>query len=144
MTVEPVRVSPDWLSLREGADAAARAVDLADEALRRLPGSGTVVVHDLGCGTGSMGRWLAPQLPRAQHWVLYDRDAELLEHAARQLPRSSASGAAVTVETRHRDVSRLPRAAHAVGHRAGRADPFRPAGRRGRGRVQRPPAPHGR
>ena len=107
MTVEPIAVSPDWLALREGADAAARAGDLADEVRRRLPDAGTVVVHDFGCGTGSMARWLAPRLGRSQHWVLYDRDADLLVRAADEMPRSGADGAAVTSEVRRRDVSRL-------------------------------------
>ena len=44
------------------------------------------VIHDLGCGTGSMGRWLAPLLPGPQHWVVHDRDADLLEVAAADLP----------------------------------------------------------
>jgi hypothetical protein len=107
MTVEPVRVSPDWLALREEADAAARAADLADEVRRHLPDGETVFVHDLGCGTGSMGRWLAPRLARRQHWVLYDWDADLLPRARGAMPRSGADGAAVTSQTRRRDVSRL-------------------------------------
>jgi hypothetical protein len=107
MTVEPIAVSPDWLALRERADAAARAADLADEVRRRLPDGGTVVIYDLGCGTGSMGRWLAPRLDRDQHWVLYDRDPDLLARAAEETSRSGGDGAAVTTEVRRRDVSRL-------------------------------------
>ena len=107
MTVEPVRVSPDWLALREEADATARAADLAEELRRSLPDGETLFVHDLGCGTGSMGRWLAPRLGRRQHWVLYDWDADLLPRARGAMPRASADGAAVTSETRRRDVSRL-------------------------------------
>ena len=87
----------DWLALREPADAAARAPDLV-ERLSVRPGA---VIHDLGSGTGSMARWLAPRLPGPQHWILYDRDADLLRRAAADLP------AAVTVETRQRDITRL-------------------------------------
>jgi SAM-dependent methyltransferase len=61
------------------------------------------VIHDLGCGTGAMGRWLAPRLPGPQHWVVYDRDADLLAVAAENLPGE----AAVTVETRQSDITRL-------------------------------------
>ncbi len=104
---EPVRVTPAWLDLREPADAAARATDLVDEVRRRLPVGGPVVVHDLGCGTGSMARWLAPRLAGPQHWVMYDRDADLLAHARAQMPPVAADGAAVTVETRQSDITRL-------------------------------------
>lgn len=94
MTVEVPRVTVDWLALREPADAAARSTDLVARLATR-PG---MVIHDLGSGTGSMRRWLAPQLRDPQHWVLYDRDAELLEHA--KLMDGS-------VETRITDITRL-------------------------------------
>ncbi len=58
------------------------------------------MIHDLGCGTGAMGRWLAPLLPGPQHWVLHDRDADLLEVAAADAPGPAADGAPVTVEAR--------------------------------------------
>ena len=62
VTAVEVRVSSQWLRLREPADAAARSPDLARRP-SRLPGRrDPVVVHDLGCGSGSMGRWLAPLL----------------------------------------------------------------------------------
>ena len=60
---EGERLTPQWLALREPADAAARAADLADLLGRHVPATGRWVIHDLGCGTGSMGRWLAPRLP---------------------------------------------------------------------------------
>jgi hypothetical protein len=47
-----------------------------------------------------MGRWLARRLNRPQHWILYDRDPDLLAHAAIDQPD-------VTVETRLRDITRL-------------------------------------
>lgn len=109
MTVEEGirRVSGEWLALREPADAAARAADLVEPLRRYLPGSGHQVVHDLGCGSGAMGRWLAPLLPGPQHWILHDRDADLLELAAADLPGPAADGAAVTVEARRSDIGRL-------------------------------------
>jgi SAM-dependent methyltransferase len=109
MTAEGIRVSREWLALREPADAAARAPDLAEQLRRCLPTAGRQVIHDLGCGTGAMGRWLAPRLPGPQHWVLHDRDADLLAIAAEDLPGEAANGAAVTVETRESDITRLAR-----------------------------------
>ena len=99
------RVSPDWLALRESADAEARARDLSEALDRALPPSGPRVIHDLGCGTGSMGRWLAPLLAGPQHWVLRDRDPGLLALAAAETPRPAADGAPVTVEARQTDLA---------------------------------------
>jgi hypothetical protein len=104
VTEQPAGVSGDWLALREPADAAARARELAEELARRgAPASGWLI-HDLGAGTGSMGRWLAPLLPGRQHWVVHERDAELLVQAAADPPGPGADGAAVTLETRRSDI----------------------------------------
>jgi hypothetical protein len=54
-----------------------------------------------------MARWLAPRLPGPQHWVLHDRDAELLALAAEQPPGPAAGGTSVVVEPRPGDVIRL-------------------------------------
>ena len=108
MTTVEVRVSSQWLRLRESADAAARSTDLAERAVGLLDGGGRqAVVHDLGCGSGSMGRWLAPLIGGPQHWVLHDRDGDLLEVALGSPPVAGADGAAVTVETRLDDLTRL-------------------------------------
>ncbi|WP_020135583.1 class I SAM-dependent methyltransferase [Streptomyces sp. 351MFTsu5.1] len=104
------RYAPEWLELREGPDAAARSGDLIDPLrirLANLPGKAGLVIHDLGCGTGSMGRWLAPRLDGPQHWILHDRDPYLLHFAAVASPRSAADGSRVTVETRRGDVGLL-------------------------------------
>jgi hypothetical protein len=107
VSVETIRVSTDWLDLREGADAAARSRELVGELGRHLPASGVRVIHDLACGTGAMGRWLAPLLPGRQHWVLHDRDAALLDVAAARCPGPAADGAPVDVATRSSDITRL-------------------------------------
>ncbi len=107
---DPPRYAPEWLELREGADAAARAAELIDPLrirLANLPGKAGTVVHDLGCGTGSMGRWLAPRLDGAQHWILHDRDPYLLHFAAVASPRAGADGSRVSAETRRGDVGLL-------------------------------------
>jgi trans-aconitate methyltransferase len=107
MTTQSTRVSASWLALREPADAAARAPELIDCLRRELPAAGQLVIHDLGCGSGAMGRWLAPLLPGPQHWVVHDRDADLLAAAAVDLPGPAANGAAVTLEAKHSDITRL-------------------------------------
>jgi hypothetical protein len=107
MTAQPVRASAHWLALREPADAAARSVELAQRLGRDLPATDPLVIHDLGAGAGAMGRWLAPRLPGRQHWVLHDRDADLLELAVADPPAAAADGAAVTVEARRSDIARL-------------------------------------
>ena len=96
--------STEWLSLREPADAAARATDLVG--LFR-PTGGEIVVRDLGCGTGSLGRWLAPLLPGPQRWILQDRDPALLAYAAEHLPAAAADGSPVTVRIAEGDVADL-------------------------------------
>ena len=103
MSAEAVLVSPEWLVLREPADAAARSAELAERLGRHVPATGRLVIHDLGGGSGAMGRWLAPRLPGRQHWVIHDRDAALLERAVAAPPGS----ASVTVETRRSDITRL-------------------------------------
>ena len=107
MTVEQVRLSREWLDLRESADAAARAADLVEQLRRHLLATRRQVIHDLACGTGAMGRWLAPLLPGPQRWVAHDRDADLLQVAAAELPGQAADGASVVVETRQSDITQL-------------------------------------
>jgi hypothetical protein len=107
MIAKAVKTSPEWLVLREPADAAARSAELAERLGQHLPTGGRLVIHDLGGGSGAMGRWLAPRLTGPQHWVVHDRDAGLLERAVAGPPGPAADGAAVTVEARRSDITRL-------------------------------------
>jgi hypothetical protein len=107
MSAMGVRVAPEWLVLREPADAAARSTELAERLARHPPGAGRRVIHDLGGGTGAMGRWLAPRLRGPQRWVVHDRDADLLDHALADPPGPAADGAPVTVEARRSDITAL-------------------------------------
>ncbi|HZT77159.1 MAG TPA: class I SAM-dependent methyltransferase [Vicinamibacterales bacterium] len=68
-----------WLSLREAADAAARSTALLESLIAVLPARRPLRIVDLGTGTGSNVRYLAPRLPRPQQWLAVDRDARLLE-----------------------------------------------------------------
>jgi SAM-dependent methyltransferase len=69
----------DWLDLREPFDALARNEALAARLLSRLPARPRLM--DLGAGTGSLFRWLAPRIGRAQAWTLVDADREMAEAA---------------------------------------------------------------
>ncbi len=101
MSTPPCGSARDWLDLREPADAAARSEELAERLARHLPAPPDLVIHDLGGGSGAMGRWLAPRLRGPQHWVVHDRDDDLLELAV------AAPPAAATVEARLSDITRL-------------------------------------
>ncbi len=73
------RFAANWLALREPFDLAARNVALARRLADRLPRRPRVM--DLGAGTGSMFRFLAPIIGRGQDWTLVDADAALLDDA---------------------------------------------------------------
>jgi len=103
---------PAWLAAREPADHVARAgglVDVLRGALRPAGGDGAaLVVRDLGSGTGSLARWLAPRLAGPQHWVLYDRDPRLLALATDATAAlTDAGGAPVRVCTAATDLTAL-------------------------------------
>lgn len=68
----------DWLALREPFDHRSRAravMQLLVPAWEKHRWSNII---DLGSGTGSNLRYLAPRLPGPQQWTLFDHDRELL------------------------------------------------------------------
>jgi SAM-dependent methyltransferase len=73
--------SASWLALREPADHRARACALADRLALHLAQHPGARLLDLGCGSGSNLRALAPVLGQRQDWTLVDYDAALLEAA---------------------------------------------------------------
>jgi hypothetical protein len=79
-----------WLRLREPYDAAARNPELtgllADWARTR----GKLEIVDLGSGTASNLRWLAPRLPSTQRWRLVELDPALAAAGAAMLPAGPA------------------------------------------------------
>jgi hypothetical protein len=80
----------EWLALREPADFAARSVALTkvivDALARRGPvhDDQPVEILDLGTGTGSNIRYLAPRLGGRQRWLAVDHDAMLLAETAQR------------------------------------------------------------
>ncbi|MFC4496505.1 class I SAM-dependent methyltransferase [Streptomyces ovatisporus] len=109
------RYAPEWLSLREGADVQARSSELLEPLRAFLAGpppaggggTGPLTIRDLGCGTGSMGRWLASRLDGPQRWIMYDRDPDLLAGIASRMPDEAADGSPVEVVPQERDVTGL-------------------------------------
>src|SRR5271166_5054853 len=78
--------SLQWLTLREPYDRAARNPAVLDAVRTAFAGRPAVRVADLGCGTGSTMRAVAPLLPARQTWRLVDNDIALLEAAAETTP----------------------------------------------------------
>jgi hypothetical protein len=91
--------SLQWLTLREPYDRAARNPAVLDTVRTAFAGRPRVRVADLGCGTGSTMRAVAPLLPSRQIWRLVDNDIALLEMAAETTPATHE------VTTAHLDLS---------------------------------------
>ncbi|MBM4183471.1 MAG: class I SAM-dependent methyltransferase [Gemmatimonadetes bacterium] len=87
-----------WLELRESVDHRSRAVPILDPLLGWWTARGASSVLDLGSGTGSNLRYLAPKLPGQQRWTVLDHDAGLLRRARSTSP-------AVTVHPVVRDLA---------------------------------------
>lgn len=79
----------DWLRLREPIDHSSRAVRLESRLLAALPDRAVLSVLDLGSGSGSNLRHLAPRLERPQRWTLLDHDRDLLDQACQSRPELS-------------------------------------------------------
>ena len=77
--------SAAWLALREPADHRARNATVRDAAIAHLAGKAAPRLVDLGCGSGSNLRALAPHLPSGQIWRLVDADPLLLQAAREAL-----------------------------------------------------------
>ncbi|PRY18321.1 SAM-dependent methyltransferase [Kineococcus rhizosphaerae] len=77
---------PDWLALREPADHAARSRRLEELLAARCAGAARLRIVDLGAGSGSTYRHLAPRLVELgvdaeQDWLFVDHDEALLARA---------------------------------------------------------------
>jgi SAM-dependent methyltransferase len=75
------KFDPSWLALREPVDHRSRAAALLGPLREWWRSRRVSSVLDLGSGTGSNLRYLAPQLPGPQRWTLVDHDRELLVRA---------------------------------------------------------------
>jgi hypothetical protein len=96
------RFRPQWLALREPADARARSAALTRTIAARYERAATFRVLDLGAGTGANLRYLAPFLTavdQIRDWLLVDQDATLLSRAPADV------GPCDRVETREIDLA---------------------------------------
>ena len=98
------RFEGSWLALREAADHRARAGELLDPLAEAWREGRWSRVVDLGAGTGSNLRYLAPRLPGPQRWTLVDHDAALLEETRRGEPPRARDGEEVSLEVRVGDL----------------------------------------
>jgi len=95
--------STEWLALREPFDAAARSGTLVADLCAHLPrgtAAAPLEVVDLGAGTGSNLRYLAPLLGGEQRWRLIDHDRALLD-AALAATRAWAEARGAQVQHQH-------------------------------------------
>ncbi|MEZ0166721.1 SAM-dependent methyltransferase [Kineococcus sp. LSe6-4] len=102
---------PDWLALREPVDHGTRSARLEELLAARLTGRDRVRVVDLGAGSGSTLRHLAPRLAElgvaaAQDWVLVDHDADLLARALASPVPAAASVTTARVDLADREAVR--------------------------------------
>jgi hypothetical protein len=101
-TVSESGFSADWLALREPADRAARATRLTRRVADALRRTGAELrILDLGAGTGANMRYLTPELPDPQSWLLVDHDEALLARV-----RTAVDGPS-RVATRRLDLNTL-------------------------------------
>ncbi|WP_163575045.1 class I SAM-dependent methyltransferase [Halomonas faecis] len=104
-SVDDAHFSADWLARRECLDARSRSrciTGLAADWLAARPGVHRLV--DLGAGSGSNLRFLAPRLPGPQRWRLVDHDGELLARA-RRTRQLDAHGERVAVSLERRNLA---------------------------------------
>ncbi|MDI4663389.1 SAM-dependent methyltransferase [Xanthobacter autotrophicus] len=85
MTQATTTFSEDWLALREPADHRSRNMALEGELARSLEDVEEQRIVDLGAGSGSNLRALAPRLGPRQRWVLMDHDGALAQAARARL-----------------------------------------------------------
>jgi hypothetical protein len=93
--------SAEWLALREPYDAAACNAAVRDAAIAAIAGLDPVSIVDLGTGTASGLRALAPLIPARQTWRLVDNDLSLLGRAADTERPARVQVQAVPVDLAH-------------------------------------------
>jgi SAM-dependent methyltransferase len=96
--------APEWLALREGADHRSINHAVRFALLEHVVQSNSISIADLGCGTGSNFRSLAPEITASQSWLLVDHDPQLLQLAA-ALTADLAKARSINVRVHQADLS---------------------------------------
>lgn len=81
-----MKYTPDWLALREHADARARDRDLIAQLGSALAARRDPLIVDLGCGTGALRGVLASVAPESARWRMIDNDPDVLAVARQRFP----------------------------------------------------------
>ncbi|MEL6873038.1 MAG: class I SAM-dependent methyltransferase [Pseudomonadota bacterium] len=107
--------SADWLALREPVDHASVNHGLRMRLIEHLRGRDHLRICDLGCGTGSNYRGLAPDLsPARQSWTLCDIDPALLDVAAGTEPHDGTEVTTRQIDLNLADLAELAASADLV------------------------------
>ena len=98
----------EWLGLREPIDHRSRHGSLLGPLCAMWRARGWARVLDLGSGTGSNLRYLAPRLPGGQAWVLVDHDLGHLRTLGRaETPSSVLSVSVVSGDLDHEGLAAI-------------------------------------
>ena len=107
--------SSDWLSLREPVDHGSVNAELRRQLVDAIGAPEKLTVVDLGSGTGSNLRGLAPWLPGPQAWRLLDHDQALLNAAeAAQKPDTVTMATGHCVDLNTLDLNEMFRGADLI------------------------------
>ena len=102
----------EWLELREPVDHRSRAEVLLDPLRQHWGDRRWSRILDLGSGTGSNLRYLAPRLPGPQRWTLLDHDPSLLKQAHQSSRSILSTAVRVQPVVGRLETEGLERAAH--------------------------------
>ena len=90
--------SAEWLALRERYDLHARDSSVLKAVIDACKDKPKLHIIDLGCGTGSTLRALAPRLTAEQDWRFVDHDCTLLARAVESAAALKVRATAVTAD----------------------------------------------
>ncbi|MGD1869310.1 MAG: class I SAM-dependent methyltransferase [Neomegalonema sp.] len=83
-----MKYTPNWLALREDADARARDRRLIEQLGAALSERTEPLIVDLGCGTGALRRALTNVAPASARWRMVDHDPDVLAVARERFPEA--------------------------------------------------------